>query len=55
MTPSTDDNKYYLTKKGNFYRTKEDTQAFKCLKGNHYYWMKGETYGEYLKRIINCL
>lgn len=55
MIKTVHENEYDLTKKGNFYRTKDGAQAFKCKKGNHYYWRKVETYGEYLKRIISCL
>jgi hypothetical protein len=49
------DDEYDLTKLGKFYRTKEDSQCFKAKNGDKYYWKKGETYGEWLKRIINCL
>jgi len=54
MIKTVHDNEHDLRKKGTFYRTNSG-QAFKCKKGNHYYWMNNETFGEWLKRIINCL
>ena len=46
------DNEGDLRKLGAFFDTKEGVRAFKCGKGNKYYWMKKETYGEWIKRII---
>jgi len=55
MAKTVNDNEYELRKKGNFFRNKQDQQGYKDSEGNKYYWLKSETYGEYLNRIINCL
>ena len=55
MENTVHDNEYDLRKKGTFFKGKQNQQGYKDSEGNKYYWLKSETYGEYLKRIINCL
>jgi hypothetical protein len=48
------ENKYDLKKMGTFFTSKEGTSVFKFKNSSgEFYWMNDETYGDWLKRIIN--
>lgn len=55
MVKTVRDNEYYLIKKGRFFVPINGGTAFKTHEGNKFYWLKGETYAEYLIRIINTI
>ena len=53
-TPVTD-LEYKLKRLGHFYDTKEGGTAFKSRKGEKFYWLEGEEYGQFLERVYESV